>query len=78
MNTKVGLHSECLFAQAPRILFMRAFAQYFEGKPSGLNPVNIIRTTPNFVNLCEKINETVKKDFLASGEYVKVSRPDVH
>ena len=34
--------------QAPRIVFMRAFAPYFEGKPSGLNPPSIIRATKMF------------------------------
>jgi len=34
--------------QAPRIVFMRAFAPYFEGKPSGLNPPSIIRATAKF------------------------------
>ena len=28
---------------APRLLFMRSFSHFFEGKPSGLNPVAIIR-----------------------------------
>ena len=28
---------------APRLLFMRGFSHFFEGKPSGLNPVNIIK-----------------------------------
>jgi len=34
--------------QAPRIVFMRVFAPYFEGKPSGLNPPSIIRSTEMF------------------------------
>lgn len=34
--------------QAPRLVFMRGFAPYFEGKPSGLNPPAIIRATPLF------------------------------
>lgn len=34
--------------QAPRIIFMRPFAPYFEGKPSGLNPPSIIRATDKF------------------------------
>lgn len=28
---------------APRLLFMRGFSHFFEGKPSGLNPVSIIK-----------------------------------
>ena len=58
--------------QAPRLLFMRAFAQYFEGKPSGLNPVSIIRGTPRFVELRSYINDAVLADFGQAREYVKV------
>ena len=28
---------------APRLLFMRGFSHFFEGKPSGLNPVSIVK-----------------------------------
>ncbi|CAD7701709.1 unnamed protein product [Ostreobium quekettii] len=58
--------------KAPRILFMRAFARYFEGKPSGLNPVNIIRATQEFIDLRQRINDTIQNDFKAANEYVKV------
>ena len=37
-----------LLQQAPRLVFMRAFAQYFDGKPSGLNPPAIIRNNLYF------------------------------
>jgi hypothetical protein len=58
--------------QAPRLLFMRAFAQYFEGKPSGLNPLSIIRSTPDFVQLRSSILDTISADFTDSRDYVKV------
>lgn len=41
--------------QAPRLVFMRTFAQYFDGKPSGLNPPAIIRNTPHFQQLREQV-----------------------
>lgn len=35
--------SIALIQAVPRLLFMRGFSHFFEGKPSGLNPVNIIK-----------------------------------
>lgn len=32
-----------LIQAVPRLLFMRGFSHFFDGKPSGLNPVNIIK-----------------------------------
>ena len=58
--------------QAPRLLFMRAFNQYFDGKPGGLNAMSVIRGTPWFWDLRTQINETVSGDFGAAREYVKV------
>ena len=58
--------------QAPRLLFMRAFASYFDGKPAGLNPSTIIRHTPNFISLREKINTSIMEDYQQAHEYVKV------
>jgi dynein heavy chain len=57
---------------APRILYMRAFAQYFTGKPSGLNIRNIICSSPRFLKLLTDIDETVTEDYAAAGEYVNV------
>lgn len=51
---------------------MRAFAQYFDGKPSGLNPPAIIRNNPYFQELRLSISESVSKDFVAARDYVKV------
>ena len=51
---------------------MRAFAQYFDGKPSGLNPPAIIRNNPYFQDLRLSISESVSKDFVAARDYVKV------
>lgn len=58
--------------QAPRLVFMRAFAQYFDGKPSGLNPPSIIRATPYFSQLRDAINDTILEDYGAARDYVKV------
>eukprot|EP00201_Polytomella_parva_P020499 CAMPEP_0175042260 /NCGR_PEP_ID=MMETSP0052_2-20121109/2450_1 /TAXON_ID=51329 ORGANISM="Polytomella parva, Strain SAG 63-3" /NCGR_SAMPLE_ID=MMETSP0052_2 /ASSEMBLY_ACC=CAM_ASM_000194 /LENGTH=3805 /DNA_ID=CAMNT_0016305023 /DNA_START=33 /DNA_END=11446 /DNA_ORIENTATION=+ len=58
--------------QAPRLIFMRAFASYFDGKPSGLNPTTIIRSTPYFVQLRTSINDTIVDDFASARDYVKL------
>lgn len=58
--------------QAPRLVFMRVFAQYFDGKPSGLNPPAIIRNNHYFQDLRLKINESISEDYTAAREYVKV------
>lgn len=58
--------------QAPRLVFMRTFAQYFEGKPSGLNPPAIIRNSLYFQSLRNQVVETIKEDFDASAEYVQI------
>jgi hypothetical protein len=63
----------CLLPQgAPRLLFMRAFAHLFEGKPSGLNTVNILRSMPHLTQLRAAINQTVIDDFTAAREAVRV------
>lgn len=61
---------------APRLLFMRAFAHLFEGKPSGLNTVNILRNMPHLTQLRAAINQTVIDDFTAAREAVRVSCAD--
>jgi hypothetical protein len=58
---------------APRLLFMRAFAYHFNGKPSGLNTVNIIRSMPAYVALRARINEVVLADYAAVREASRVS-----
>lgn len=58
--------------QAPRLLFMRSFAQYFDGKPSGLNPPAIIRNQAYFQGLRMKVIDTINEDFKAAQEYVQV------
>ena len=46
--------------------------QYFEGKPSGLNPASVIRASPYFGELRSAINNTVQEDYGAAREYVKL------
>ncbi|KAG1661620.1 hypothetical protein FOA52_002850, partial [Chlamydomonas sp. UWO 241] len=58
--------------QSPRLVFMRTFAQYFEGKPSGLNPPAIIRASPLFQTLRQSVTDTIAEDFDASAEYVTI------
>jgi dynein heavy chain, axonemal len=58
--------------QAPRLLFMRAFSHYFDGKPVGINPLNIIRSTPLFQELRQKVTDTIVDDYAAAREYIKV------
>jgi hypothetical protein len=52
---------------------MRAFAYHFNGKPSGLNTVNIIRSMPAYVALRARINEVVLADYAAVREASRVS-----
>lgn len=68
-NSRVWL---CLQA-APRVLFMRAFAHLFEGKPSGLNTLNILRSNGHMNALQHAINQAVIDDFTAAKEAVRVS-----
>eukprot|EP00798_Chlamydomonas_sp_ICE-L_P012760 gene12760-16011_t len=49
--------------QAPRLLFMRAFAGYFQGKPSGINPPAVIRSNEYFQDL---------RDYTEAREYVQL------
>jgi hypothetical protein len=51
---------------------MRAFAHLFEGKPSGLNTVNILRSMPHLTQLRAAINQTIIDDFTAAREAVRV------
>lgn len=71
--TRCVLHHLLLPQGAPRLLFMRAFAHLFEGKPSGLNTVNILRSMPHLTQLRAAINQTIIDDFTAAREAVRVS-----
>ena len=51
---------------------MRVFAQYFDGKPSGLNPPAIIRNNLYFQDLRIKISDSITEDYGNAREYVKV------
>jgi hypothetical protein len=53
---------------------MRAFAHLFDGKPSGLNTLNILRAMPHLSALHQAINQAVVGDFAAAREAVRVSR----
>lgn len=57
---------------APRVLFMRAFAHLFEGKPSGLNTLNILRGNGHMIELHHSINQTEIDDFAAAKDAVRV------
>lgn len=57
---------------APRIMYMRAFASLFAGRPSGLHVRNIILAAPRFNALIEDLNSTIAEDFAAAREYVRV------
>jgi len=58
--------------QAPRIVFMRAFAPYFDGKPSGLNPPSIIRATQMFQDVRSHVNTNITEAYKDAQEYVKI------
>jgi hypothetical protein len=55
------------------VLFMRAFAHLFDGKPSGLNTLNILRGNSHMIALQHSINQTAIDDFTAAREAVRVS-----
>lgn len=46
------------------MLFMRAFAYLFDARPSGLNPLAILRAAPAFVLARRRINEAVAGDYM--------------
>jgi hypothetical protein len=52
---------------------MRAFAHLFDGKPSGLNTINILRGNSHVIELHRSINQTVIDDFAAAKNAVRVS-----
>jgi dynein heavy chain, axonemal len=60
---------------APRILYMRAFAQLFQGRPSGLHIRNVINTTPRFVRLLADISSTLSEDYATGRECAKLLEP---
>ena len=51
---------------------MRVFAQYFDGKPSGLNPPAIIRNNLYFQDLRVRVSDSITEDYANAREYVKV------
>lgn len=60
---------------APRILYMRAFAQLFQGRPSGLHIRNVISTTPHFVKLLADVSETLSEDYATGRECARLLEP---
>jgi hypothetical protein len=48
------------------VLFMRAFAPLFDARPSGLNPLAILRASPDFAAARQGVNEAVAGDFAAA------------
>eukprot|EP00854_Cymbomonas_tetramitiformis_P002484 gene2484-3228_t len=56
----------------PRLLYMRSFSHYFDGKMNGLNPVQIIRSTPRFKELRQKIDSVIVQDFQEAREYSEI------
>ncbi|KAK9828903.1 hypothetical protein WJX72_002692 [[Myrmecia] bisecta] len=72
LNTNAIEGTVAVAQGAPRLLFMRSFSHYFDGKPSGLNPINIIRATPHFQGTRMKIDDVIKQDFAAAREYVAI------
>jgi len=38
---------------------MRAFAYLFEARPSGLNPLSVLRSSPEFVSARQRINQAI-------------------
>lgn len=57
---------------APRILFMRVFTPHFEEKCIGLNPVSILKATPQYIQLRGGIESLIQKDFAEARKYAQV------
>jgi hypothetical protein len=62
-----------IIQSAPRILYMRVFLPYFEIKFTGMPPINIIKGTPYFWIVRDRIYEVIKLDFAASRAYAQVT-----
>jgi dynein heavy chain, axonemal len=69
-NTLEGITS--LIQAAPRVLFMRAFAHLFDGKPNGLNLLAILKSMPRFSTLRTAINQAIIDDFSSARDAIKV------
>jgi hypothetical protein len=54
---------------------MRAFAQLFQGRPSGLHIHNIISTSPRFEKLVKDITSTIAEDYATGCECAKLLEP---
>lgn len=55
----------------PRLLLMRAFSQFFDGKVTGLNPSAIIRNEPHYVDLRSMIESLIRNDFAEARQYAQ-------
>lgn len=58
--------------QAPRILYMNVFSEYFKGRPIGINLIEIINTDSYFIRLKEKIKQIIVNDYHQALNYLKV------
>lgn len=56
----------------PRILYMRVFSQFFDYKFTGMPAINIIKGTPYFWIVRQRIQEIVKLDFAEARAYAQV------
>jgi hypothetical protein len=70
----IVVHNLLMLQAAPRVLFMRAYAHLFEGRPSGLNILNVLRSNPHLTALRAAINQAVIDDFSAAREAVRVGQ----
>lgn len=60
---------------SPRILYMRAFAQLFQGRPSGLHIRNTICTSPRYERILEDITTTLSEDYSTGRDCAKLLEP---
>lgn len=54
---------------------MRAFAQLFQGRPSGLHIRNIISTSPRYEQLLAEIVTTLSEDYATGRDCAKLLEP---
>ncbi|CAG9462898.1 unnamed protein product [Pedinophyceae sp. YPF-701] len=57
---------------APRVLFMRSFGQFFDGKLQGLNPVHIITHASQYLEARDRISEVIRSDYQQAADYAQI------
>ncbi|MCO5581018.1 hypothetical protein L7F22_034894 [Adiantum nelumboides] len=57
---------------APRLLYMRVYSSFFENKSFGLNPVNILKESKQFLKSRNNIDNIIRAGFVEARKYSQV------